>query len=229
MSKKCTHCGVTILDDTEYCPLCHHVLKKEDDVQNDNTEKVLNLYPNIADVVRKITIARRILLYIAIAVGLICIFINYRNYDGRLWSLIVIYGLIYIVIIVSLFSSERLTAYGKVGWTSFFALVYTFVIDIVFGFTRWSITYVLPSWLILMNIVLVIFMIVDHARFQSYILQEVNFVVISIVLYILVRVGILKDVVVAEVALMISILIFLGIVILGGRAAHTELARRFHI
>lgn len=229
MSKKCAHCGVTILDDTEYCPLCHHVLKKDDDSADENKNEVLNLYPDIAEVVRKITIARRILAYLAVAIGIICIFINYRNYNGKLWSIIVIYGLIYIVIIVSLFSSERLLAYGKVGWVSFFALVYTIVIDAVFGFTRWSVTYVLPSWLILMNVVLVIFMIVDHAKFQSYILQEVNFVVMSVVLYILVRVGILQDVALAEISLMISILFFLGIVILGGRAAHTELARRFHI
>lgn len=227
MSKKCTHCNIIVLDDTEYCPFCHHVLQKEEN--GTHQTEVKNRYPDIAETVRRVSIARRILLYLAVAIGVICLFTNYRTYDGLLWSLIVIYGLIYAVIIVSLFSSEKLGAYGKVGWTSFFALIYTAVIDLVFGFTRWSITYILPSWLIVINAILVIFMIVDHAKFQSYILHEFYIVVMNVVLFILIRVGLLKQVAVAEVALMMSILIFLGILILGGRAAHTEIARRFHI
>lgn len=227
MNRKCSHCGVTILDDTEYCPLCHHVLKKDD--EDGKSPEVLNLYPDISMEVRKIVIARRILLYIAIAVGLICIFINYRTYHGLLWSAIVISGLFYIFVIFLLSSNERLGAFGKVGWISFFGFLYTISIDIVLGYTKWSITYVLPSWLVFLNIVLVIFMIIDHTRFQSYILQEFYFVVMSIVLFILVREGVLQSVELAEIALMISILIFLGILILGGRAAHTELIRRFHL
>ena len=111
MSKKCTHCNIIVLDDTEYCPFCHHVLQKEEN--GTHQTEVKNRYPDIAETVRRVSIARRILLYLAVAIGVICLFTNYRTYDGLLWSLIVIYGLIYAVIIVSLFSSEKLGAYGK--------------------------------------------------------------------------------------------------------------------
>lgn len=232
MSKYCTHCKINILDETEYCPLCHSVLRKDDKATSStghDKNEICNRYPNISEELRRVSIVRRILLFIALVIGVISVVTNFQTFHGVSWSVIIIYGLLYAIIVVSLFSSERLGSYGKVGWTLFFAFIYTVVIDIVFGFSRWSITYVLPSWLISMNALLVIFMIIDHTKFQSYVMQDFYLVIMSIVLFIFTHAGILQNVILAEVALIMSILTFLGVLILGGRAAHTEIVRRFHI
>ena len=90
---KCNNCRIEILDETEYCPLCHSVLEK--------TEEMENTYPDIRTKSKLILFLSNIYLFIAIAIESIVIgYSIYRN-DGFLEAIITgavlfyIYALIY--------------------------------------------------------------------------------------------------------------------------------------
>ena len=48
---KCRNCNVEILDESEFCPLCHSVLEQ--------TEELENMYPNLSPKQRENEIARK--------------------------------------------------------------------------------------------------------------------------------------------------------------------------
>ena len=84
---KCMHCGVRILDDTDVCPLCHCVLQEEDG------QPAIESYPDIRLKARKLELAGRIALFLAIVLGTLAIIINYTHPTSVWWSAIVVGGL----------------------------------------------------------------------------------------------------------------------------------------
>ena len=222
---RCRNSGVEVLDDTEYCPLCRGVLDKS---AEDKNFVRFNEYPDIYTGLHRFSLVKRILFFIAAVVSVITVFLNITYARKPLWSIIVVYAVFYLFFTFCRFANERHQVFTKIALTVFWGFVYMVVIDAVFGFSRWSINYVLPSAIILIDSVLVILMIVDHRDFQSYMAFEIAMIGVGIVQMILLATEVVTSTAVSEVAFLMSIILFLGTLILGGRAARTEMQRRFH-
>ena len=85
---KCKRCGIRILDDTQICPLCHGVLTLEEE-KEETTESAVG-YPDIKQKTRRFQKVGRILLFLALTLEVILVFINYMTYDSlpKTWSVI---------------------------------------------------------------------------------------------------------------------------------------------
>lgn len=218
---KCRNCGINVLDNTDRCPLCNQVL--------DENREGVDKYPNLVDASKKLRLACNIILFISIVLGCLLMYIDYITGDHMLWSLIVALLLFYLNTIM------QITVAGKSGYqfktvcTTAFGILMLFGIDYLTGNHGWALTYVLPSAIILVDVVILILMMVNHRNWQSYMMIQLIMILISLVPVVLLLTEIISNLYIVTSANMVSVFLFLGTVIIGDQRARDELKRRFHI
>ncbi len=218
---KCRQCRVEILDETERCPLCGFVLEP--------TIEVENMYPDVRVKTRKLMLLSRIYLFLIIVVEALLININYFT-DSRIWwSLITGLALLYSYMVI------RFAILGKAGYRTktviltALAILMVVAIDFLVGYHGWSVNYVLPGGIILIDIGIIVLMIFNRRNWQSYLMWQIFMILCSIIPIILWLVGAVTEPFMAGAAFLLSIFLFLGTVIIGDRRARVELHRRFHV
>lgn len=218
---KCNKCKIEILDETEYCPLCNSVLEP--------TQKMEDAYPNIKVKTRRLMFLSNIYLFLAIATEMILIGYSLYRKDGFLEAILASAVLFYIYTII------RYAIMGKsnIRWKVLVVTVITvgllIVIDYFIGFKKWSVNYVLPTGILVVDLWIIILMIVNHKNWQSYIMMQLSMVICSCAVFIVYWLHIMTTPIVAIISLYASMFLFLGTMIIGGRRARVELKRRFHI
>lgn len=218
---KCNNCRIEILDETEYCPLCHSVLEK--------TEEMENTYPDIRMKSKLILFLSNIYLFLAIATESILIGYSIYRGDGFLEAIITGAVLFYIYALIRYAIMGKSNIRWKILGVTMITVGLLIVIDYFIGFTKWSVNYVLPTGILVIDAWIIILMIVNRKNWQSYMMMQLAMVLCSGGVFIAYWLHIMTTPVVAIVALYASILLFLGTVIIGGRRARMELKRRFHI
>lgn len=218
---KCKNCGIEILDETERCPLCNSVLEQ--------TIEVENMYPDVRMVVRRMTLIGRIYLFCAILLEAVLIAVNVLTESQTWWSAITGLSLFYVYMLI------RFAILGKSGYKSkililsLIALLMLIAFDFVTGYRGWSVNYVLPSGIVLIDAGIMALMVVNRRNWQSYLMWQILMILCSLVPMVLYLTGIEKVPYFAFFPLVLSVFLFLGTVIIGDRRARLELKRRFHI
>lgn len=218
---RCNQCNIEVLDETERCPLCNNVLEKTIDVEN--------MYPDIRMKSRKMILFSRIYLFLAVTIEIIliniCIFLNIDIVLSIISGCVLFYG--YMVI--------RYAIIGQSGYrekilvlTTLAVLIFV-AIDYSSGYRGWSVNYIFPTGIMLIDVGVIILMLINRKNWQSYIMMELFMVVCSFGGLILKFTGIITDQILIVIATNMSVILFLGTVIIGGRRAKVELKRRFHI
>ncbi len=226
MMSRCKQCNVEILDKTEKCPLCHHVLE-----QGENEGQ--NLYPDARVVGRKYRLFENIFLFASIVVWGICFFINYAYNDATggdiWWSLILGLLLFYANGLI------RITILGKSDYlfkiisAIFLLLAILFEVDWLTGYHGWAINFAFPVSIISLDIGILILMLINRRNWQSYLIVQIGALVLSAIAVILIFTETITFPYLAAAASAFTLFIFLGTVIIGDQRARTELKRRFHI
>lgn len=226
--RKCKNCHVTILDPTRVCPLCHSVLEVEGAGQ-EKKEDTWSMYPNVKDAVRKLNFLVKLYTFLAIVVEAGLIVINYMTFSGLWWSAIAGIGILYFYITLR-YSIQKNNGYMSVILTQIIAAVLlTIALDFIVGYRGWSVNFVVPSAILLIDVTILVLMLVNTVNWQSYILFQLMTIGLSIVMMILWKVGIIHYPVVTIVAAAVSAVMFVGTLIFGERRAKNELKRRFHV
>lgn len=218
---RCHQCNIEILDETERCPLCGSVLEQ--------TAQMENMYPNIKTVTRKLMLISRIYLFCAIILEVFLININIVTYSEIWWSAITGLGLWYIYIVIRYAILGKTGYKGKIIVLTLIAVLSVIAIDFVVGYRGWSVNYVLPSGILLIDAGILFLMIINRRNWQSYIMWQIFMILCSIIPLALWGAGIVTDPYLGLVALACSSFLFLGTVIIGDRRARVEIKRRFHI
>ena len=218
---RCKQCNIEVLDETERCPLCHSVLEP--------TIEVENMYPDVKIKTRRMMLLSRIYLFVAIVAEAVLVVVNHYGDFETAWSLVT--GLIffygYLVV--------RFAILGKTGYIAktivltLIAILILIAIDFVNGYRGWSVRYVFPAAIILVDAGILILMCVNRRNWQSYMMSELLTILLSIVPVVLLQMRIIHFPYLAWGSLGVSVFLFLGTLILGDQRARTELKRRFHI
>ncbi len=220
----CKQCRVEVLDPTDKCPLCHCILEQ---TQEDLERK--SAYPNVRRSIRKMRLAANCLSFSSIVVGTVLVYINWLFRTHIWWSILVVLALVYGNVVL------RLAILGKSGYrfkiiSMFFAAVlFLFGIDIVTGYRGWSVEFVFPAGIAVVDIGVLVLMGVNRRNWQSYLMLQIFMILLSAVPLILIALDIISVPYVAVGAFFLSVFIFLGTVIIGDSRARTELKRRFHL
>lgn len=219
---RCQKCNVIILDDTDRCPLCMHVLETGE-------QEGVNVYPNAMGVNRWFRLLENLFLFVSIVTMCLLMFINYKMNPDVLWSPVVGLILIYVNTVL------RMAILGKSGYMSktlslvILAVVMLLGIDYLTGYRGWSLDYVLPSGILIIDLALLILTLVNRRNWQSYMMAQIFAILLSLIPVGLRIGGIIKFPYLVWIAFAASFFLFLGTLIIGDRRARTELKRRFHI
>lgn len=222
--KRCKTCQVTILDSTAVCPLCHSVLETGEA----NKERP-GMYPDVKDAARRLNFVVKLYTFLAIVIEAGLIALNYAFYSGLWWSAISGVAILYFYMTLR-YSIQKNSGYLRIILTQVFAAVILAVaVDVIVGYRGWSVNYVAPGAILLMDLAVLILMLVNAANWQSYILLQLMTVLLSGVMLILWKVGVVAHPVVTVAASAASAVMFVGTIIFGDRRAKNELKRRFHV
>lgn len=221
---KCLHCGVNIMDQTEVCPLCQCV------VQEGANDDIKERYPDVRLKARKLELAGRIALFVAIVLGALSVIINYTHPASVWWSAIVAGGLADMILILFFIIENEHAGYrSKVLLGVACIAAYMVLIDYVFGFSHWSLDYAIPAALLVIDIMIVVVMFVNIRNWQSYLLFQIFMILCSGICVVLSLTGVIRRPLMSYVAFGLSCIMFLAAFIIGGRRARNELKRRFHV
>jgi hypothetical protein len=102
-------------------------------------------------------------------------------------------------------------------------------IDFFVGYDGWSVNYVLPSGILLIDVGILALMVINRKNWQSYLMLQIFMVICSGVAVVMNAFQIITEPIVSIIALNVSVILLLGTVIVGGRRSRVELKRRFHI
>jgi hypothetical protein len=213
---------VIIVDDTDRCPLCQHVLET-DGVRTENR------YPDAVAVTKRFRFAENLFLFLSILLEGSALFLNYRLDPEIPWSLVV--GLVFVYANVVM----RLAIVGRSGYMFktlslvLLAVATLFGIDFLTGYRGWSVTYVMPTVILALDVTLVILMLVNRRNWQSYMMPQILTILLSLIPVLLREAGAVRSTYLIWIALLASVALFVGTLILGDQRARTELKRRFHI
>ncbi len=257
MMRRCNQCKIDVRDNHSICPLCQTVLEKTDKIgsfeklevaeKTETTEKketaektgiikktktaemAENLYPNVKVIAKRIDLLIRIYAFSAIVVETLLAYYNYKTYENSYWSVLVGVVLFYIFMALRITFKEGYEYTTKSILMVILAVVCVVLIDVLTGFRGWSLNYVLPSAIILLNTGIIVAMFINIRNWQSYMMIELFTILWSTLPFILNKLGYLTNLSLSHIATAYSILLFLGTIIIGGKRASNELKRRFHV
>lgn len=222
--RQCKQCNLEILDETMVCPLCKSVLEVSDE-----TEHTATGYPDVKAASRKLNFIVKLYSFLAIITEAALIIINYISFRGIWWSAISGISILYFYITLK-YSLLKNNGYKKVILTQVVgAVLLVIASDYIVGYRGWSINYVLPSAVLLLDVTIGILMLVNMANWQSYILMQILTVLVSLGCLLLWKFGVITQPIVTLTALGVSVSILLATLIFGDRKAKNELKRRFHV
>lgn len=221
--RKCNKCHVEILDNTSVCPLCSSVLEETGE------EGWHNGYPDVKAVSKKLSFVVRLYSFLAIIVEAALIAINYVAYRGVWWSAISGITILYFFITLK-YSLQKNNGYKTVILVQLVgAVLLVIAADNIVGYKGWSVNYVLPSAILLLDATVGILMVVNMSNWQSYLLMQILTVLLSGGCVLLWRFGIIASPALTLIALAVSLCMLLGTLIFGERRAKAELKWRFHV
>lgn len=218
---KCWNCKVEILDETECCPLCKSILEQ--------TEELENMYPDVRIRMRRLKLFSRIYLFCAILAEAALFCVNLLTESQIWWSAITGLAFLYFYMVL------RYAILGKSGYKSkvtvlvILSILIAVVIDFVLGYRGWSVDYVLPVGILVVDAVVLICMIGNRRNWQSYMMWQILMILCSLIPMGLYIKELEQNPYMAFLPLAVSVTIFLGTIIIGDRRARMELVRRFHI
>ncbi len=222
---KCKNCGVEINDPVSVCPLCRCILEQEDG------ERAEAIYPYVyaEKEIKKMQRALGIYLVSAIAAELILCLADYAARGSAGWVILIgiflAYGYLTLKVSISMQTGYRLIVFIQ----AVLGVAVLLAIDVVSGFKGWSLTYVIPAACMLIDLAIVVMMLVNIRDWQSYIPFQIVIIAFSVLPFVLYGLGFVRHLTVPVIGLAVSLLVFVGTMIIGGRRAREELARRFHV
>lgn len=216
-------CGVDILDKTDHCPLCRHVL------ENDGIERE-KFYPDARIVRRKYQLLENIFLFVSIVVWCLLFVIDYLTDPKFLWSFTVALAIVYANILLRLTILGKSPYMTKIIWSILTGLAFLIEADYLTGYRGWSVNFAFPTAILLWDLALVLLMLfINRRNWQSYIIHQIAALALCGVMLFLIWIGVITFPYYAIAAQMVTLFLFLGTMIIGSGRAREELKRRFHV
>lgn len=230
---KCVKCKIDVRDDAVMCPLCHSVLEQK---ENEEVEIIGThhgsrsvMYPDVEPAMRKLRIVIRIAVFASVLVEGIALLVNYLiDFDVK-WSFVSGAVLSYGCFTLIYSAEKKKSLQRKLVMQTALGLVLIVLIDVFLGFYGWSLTFGLPSAILLVDIGIFVLMLADSANWQNYIIAQIWIFVLSVLCAIPIFVGKVGFPWLGIISVVASAIFLAGTIVIGDKQAENEIKRRFHI
>lgn len=216
-------CKIEILDKTDTCPLCHHVLEK-------GGEEGRVLYPDARVVVKKYKVLENVFLFASIVLWCLLFVIDYTTDPEFLWSFTAGLAIIYANVLLRMTILGKQTYMTKILWSLVIGGVFLIEADLLTGSHGWGWNFALPTAIALWDIaILVLMLFINKRNWQSYIIDQITALVFCGIMLFLIWIDVITFPYYAIGVQMLTLFLFLGTMIIGDRRARDEVKRRFHL
>lgn len=222
----CKQCKINIADPTNVCPLCQSVLEKTEQPE----EWTEGMYPLIGQQRKGYKFILQIFAFLCLIAMVILAIVNYLTYNGLMWSIICDAGILYLLVTLryTLFNGHEGHTM-KILMQVIAVMLLTVVIDYILGYQGWSVTFAMPTIILVADVLILILMLVNLKTWHSYILLQIGMSVLSVVLGLYLLLSKSEHALLAGIAIGVSLVMFLGTVCIGDARARNEIKRRFHV
>lgn len=218
---RCNRCNITVKDDSLVCPLCKGALS--------DTEPVKPVYPDMFPRLQRMRLAIRIVTFCAVVGVLVLGIVNYMTYRGVKWSLVSLAGIAYLYFTFTFTVQPLADEQQKIMFQSVLSIALVLAVDFSLGYRGWSVNIGIPIIVILSNITIFVFMMVRRRDWRSYIMLQLELILLAAAELLLVSMEIVTWKLLAMISVFVVLVQMFGIFLIGGRSTTLELNRRFRV
>lgn len=155
--------------------------------------------------------------------------VHYSLYRSHEWLAVTAVCISYVVLTMRYSIMRHANLAAKIMVQILSGSVLMFVVDMVTGYSGWSVNYGIPSLILFADVTIVFLILVNRLNWQSYFMYQIAMTVFSFVPMILWGLKLIQHPALAIVTLIVSVLILTLTIMLGDRSVKHELIRRFHL
>lgn len=220
--RTCAKCNVGIIDTAEICPLCKSVLCEAKGPETPNAFPA----PEIDS--RQYHFLKRLLIFMSVIAGSASLIINFLTFDGFLWSLITVVGILYLWVVISHSVANHINIASKIFVQAFLGSVFIVLVDYLVGYRGWSVNYVIPSIFSAADIAIVIIILINRMNWRNYMLYQFVIALLGFAPLLLYLIRLSDNPIFVIISTSLSALSLLGTFIFGDKTVKSELRRRLH-
>lgn len=211
---------MNIENDTENCPLCGGFLEKTDDSFNRD-------YPVVHHSLL-LELINRSLLFLAISISIVSLFVNRYLARSTPWCIIAIVGVFYLYFSAKFFLKKQRN-YGLFIMTQvILCSIVVFAVDFSVGNKGWAVNYVIPFIIISGSLATSIISIIKPFRFKEYFIYLLIIALLGLIPLILILTGAAAVYWTNAVCVLYSVLTVVAMIIFSRRRLNIELKKRLH-
>ncbi len=226
--KYCKQCKVNVADPTNVCPLCQSILEKVKIAESLQSQEAM--YPQVGQQRKGYKFVLQIFAFLCLIAMVILAIVNYFTYNGLMWSIICDAAILYLLVTLryTLFNGHEGHTM-KILMQVIAVMLLTVLIDYILGYQGWSVSFAMPTIILVADVLILILMLVNLKTWQSYILLQIGMSVLSVALGLYLLCCRPEHALLAGIAIGVSLVMFLGTVCIGDARARNEIKRRFHV
>lgn len=217
----CEQCSIRLLGTKNTCPFCGSTLTGTPVRESAFPALQVGQPPN--------WFALRLSLFITVAAAIICVTINASVTPEKWWSLFILGGLCSLWCTIGLALYKRRNVLKLILWQVGLVVGLSILWDILTGFHRWSINFVLPIICTVTLIVLPVIARVMKRDIRDYIIYLMIDMIWGVSAFVLIICGLLTVLLPTYICLGTSVLIMSAFIVFQGKTLWSELRRRMHI
>lgn len=220
--RTCSKCNVKVKDPSLVCPLCKGVLSSP------SGEETPLAFPPVGIDIKKFHMLKRVFIFLSIIASVGSIAANFLVYDGFLWSILTVAGIIYLWIVIPYTVANHINIVSKILAQVFWGSLFVVLIDFIVGYRGWSVEYVIPSVFSAADIAVIVVILINRMNWRNYLLYQfvIGFLGFApLVLYLL---SIAENPVFVIISTSVSALCLIGTAVFGDKTVKSEFKRRLH-
>lgn len=219
---KCVNCDVLLPDSAKSCPLC----QGETAADPAHVEPV---FPVVPLIVRQNRAFISVMAFFSVVAAVVCVVINYSMPFASWWSLFVVGGLVSFWISFAFIIMKRSDIPKTIVWQVVVLSVIAVAWDLLTGFRRWSIDYVVPIICVIAMAAMAVIARVIRLQPFDYLIYIVIDCILGLVSLILILCGVLTVVLPSAICVGATVISLAALFIFQGKALRAELRRRTHL
>ena len=220
--KYCKHCNVKVTQDNPKCPLCQNELI---DIEGQSEQE----YPHIDRIIKKHGITIRVLMFISFLAVALCFAVNYLFNSEIFWSGIVAVGVICMWITLTVIFKKRHNIPKLIVWECVLFSLIMILLDNLTGYKAWSITYAMPSFILVSILAMWAVASVLRIKVKDYMTYMLIDICLGIVPFIMLCIKKVSDPFPSVMAVLASVITFVALFIFKDETLKEEIKRRLHL
>lgn len=225
--KYCKKCKVSVCTNDDFCPLCASGLTDNETVGTSPETACFDMYPK-PDTRIKYNFTVRLLLFISVVAASTCLLINILTYNGILWSLMVVGGIVlfWAALVYPFLVRKNIGHYIAVD--AVFTCAFFIIAQFVTKTTGWSLDYVIPFLFIAATTFISFVILIKRMRWREYALYQFVTIILGLLPVISVVSGLVISAWPSIVSAFYSFITLIGMLIFANKKYKNELIKRFH-